>query len=122
MTPIALGRFQAENPDILIEELRPEDLDRMGYGTAVFGVTVANGKKPKSERQVTDAGYMLLVHRHKEEAERPVAFLALTLAGHAKIQNVYPRDIGPDGNYALYRTKPMDASDARDTWNWQLWN
>lgn len=121
MHPVTLKQFRDKNQDVLLEELKPDDLHGLGCGTVLFCVTTEKQARPKPARHVCSAGYMLLVNKYSSDMDRPAAFLVLDNNGHAELRHVYPADIGPDGNYALYRTRPVDVSDTRDTWDWHLW-
>lgn len=116
---MTLAELKKENPDIVLEELRREDLESLATGAALFYVSLSSSSRPKDARAVRYAGHVLT---QGMTSDGGLVILRMTANGNPKRDIVYPGSIAPDGTAALYRTQPMAAYDSRNLEPWNHWN
>lgn len=84
---MTISEFLPYANDILIKQITPENFDEITDGTVVFSITVARGRKPKNERAITWAGYMMCIHSLYRNAARD--FVRITDRGEPQ-REVHP--------------------------------
>ena len=116
---MTLDIFKARNGDIVLDEIRHEDLEEIANGQALFYVSLSNSKKPKGERAVLYAGHAMTAGAVSDGG---ICILRLTARGNPRMDVLYPGNLGPDGSCALFRTRPFPAGDYRNLAAWTKWD
>lgn len=107
--------------DLIGAEPSQSDIELAANGKALFYVSVRAGKSSKDRRQVLWAGPVLTVGLRGGPSGTYLYLLRLTTAGNARIDSVKLSDLAPEGNAALFYTKPYPANDPRNCEPWSHW-
>lgn len=117
---MTINEFLPHANNIIIEEITPDTFDNITDGTVLFGITVARGSKPKTERAVTWAGYMMSVHSRYRDRARD--FLHLTNRGNPGIKCIASTQLdNTDGTETLYLARSLPKDDPRANQHWTSW-
>ena len=111
--------FQARNGDLMLGEPSWEEIREIANGAALFYVVLSNSAKPKPQRAVRYAGHVLTAGMTDDGG---LVLLRLTARGNTQLDVVYPANVAPNGNAALYRTRPTPADDYRNRIPWDQWD
>lgn len=117
---MTISEFLPYANDILIKQITSENFDEITDGTVVFSITVARGHKPKDERAITWAGYMMCIHSLYRDAARD--FVRITDRGNPGVKCIPARSLDEkNGTETLYMAKPLPVGDARINQHWTSW-
>lgn len=108
-----LKEFMEKNEDIMLQALTAEELPAIAMGEAVLYVSLAEGRKPKSERAVLFAGYALTAGMTFSENYDSLYLVRSTAGGNPAMDRISLTGLAPDGNVILFRTRPMKHGDPR---------
>lgn len=116
---MTINEFLPYVKDILGPEVGPNKFDTVTEGTAMFAITVARGNKPKDERAIINASYLMAINAHS--APEIIDFIGLTDRGRATLRSIRPDHLETNGTVALYHASPLPVGDPREGRHWTAW-
>ena len=117
---MTLKEFKAKHGDIIFDEIKPDELDRLSCGAALFYMSLSNRNGPKAEKNVLYAGYILTLGLNRSLDE--LMFMRLTHGGRPKLDTVKLHELNGNGRAALFRTAAMKSGDNRTYRPYDQWN
>ena len=107
---MTLAELKERNPDVVLDEVSWEELDGMASGAVLFYASLAGGSRPKEERQVLWAGYVLTQGLSYGNA---LTVVRMTNTGGAKVTTIGRTEDIERQRAALFRTRPLPSGDPR---------
>lgn len=116
---MTLKELKQNHGDVIHGEMSWEELSRNANGAALFYASLSGGNRPKDERRILWAGYVLTAGI---TAGDEILILRMTSHGNAKLDAVPKSALEPGGRAVLFKSSPVPEYDRRNLESWDHWD
>ncbi len=116
---MTLKELKTKHGDIILDEVKLEDLDKLACGAVLFYVSLSGKNGPKDDKKVLWAGHAMTVRLNRPYAE--LTIIRVTDYGNIKYDSIKFDALRDDGRAALFMTRPLTENDPRNKTSWNRW-